>query len=215
MDPHGNGAASAGGRRGNGTGEGLARAVALFHHVRRFTYLSDGVRDPKIVAARRAGACTGKHLVLRELLREEGFSAGVETVEGDFAAGIPISETMGPDLQSMIAEAGVTDFHNIVRLDWHGRSMALDATWNDALIPYGFPVNDDWTGGGDTELALRPVRSHGIVEDVIAFKEESLARLSREDRIRRGRFLSLLSDWITSLKAPRSTPADGGSGANN
>lgn len=188
----------------------LRQAVGLFHDVRRYRYLSDGERDPAIIAARQAGSCTGKHLVLRDRLRAAGFKADVETVEGDFAAGIPPHPSMAPELRAMVAEAGIQDVHNYVVLQHGGAALRLDATWHDGLRSYGFPVNDAWAGGGDTTIALEPRRSLGIHEDVIGFKKQQLEMLAPELRARRARFLQLLSAWIAGIddawpKAARST----------
>ncbi|NMM45707.1 hypothetical protein HH303_14515 [Rhodospirillaceae bacterium KN72] len=175
-------------------------AVDLFHEVRRYRYLSDGVRDPLTIADRRAGSCTGKHLLLRDRLRQAGFKADVETVRGDFAAGIPVHPGMSAELREMVQEAGVDDFHNYVVLRMEdGRTLRLDATWNDALRPFGFPVNDRWHGEGDTAIALEPQASLGVREDVVAFKKDCLDQLPRANLARRARFLELLSEWISEV----------------
>lgn len=178
----------------------IQRAVDIFHDVRRYRYLSDGVRDPKVIADRRAGSCTGKHLLLRDRLRQAGFNADVETVRGDFAAGIPMHSGMSDSLRDMVREGGVEDFHNYVLLRTDdGRTLRLDATWNDALRPFGFPVNDQWRGVGDTAIALAPQASLGACEDVVAFKKSCLDQLPRARLARRARFLELLSEWISEV----------------
>ncbi len=184
----------------SGGNEAMREAVNHFHTIRRFRYLSDGERDPSVIAGRQAGSCTGKHLLLRDRLRAAGYDADVETVEGDFAAGIPPHPTMAPELRAIIAEAGIDDFHNIVRLNLgDGTTLRLDATWHDGLRAYGFPVNDGWAGAGDTRIALEPRRSLGIHEDVIAFKKQCLEGFAPEKRERRVRFLKLLSSWIAQV----------------
>lgn len=175
---------------------GLERAVTLFHEVRRYTYLSDGVRDPAIIAARQAGACTGKHILLRDRLRSAGYTAWIETAEGDFAAAMPQCQTMPPDLAAMVAEAGVEDFHHFVRLEWEGRSILLDATWHDSMRLSGFAVNDGWTGPGETVPALTPRRVFGPQEDIVAFKKACLDTMSAPALARRARFLKLFSAWV-------------------
>lgn len=178
----------------------IEQIVAAFHTVRRYVYLSDGVRDPDVIEARRAGACTGKHLVLRKHLRKAGFDANVETVLGDFSAGIPPHSSMSSELREMILGEPVMDFHNFVRVDLDGRSIVLDATWHDEVAAYGFSVNADWNGDGDTSIALVPERSLGVSEDVISLKESGLESLDDAMKTRRLKFLKLLSEWIAKIQ---------------
>ena len=91
-----------------------ATVVACYHKVRNFDYVSDGVRDPQTVINRRAGSCSGKHIVLRDCLVALGEKASIETVEGDFAGGIPDHETMPEALRAYAREGGVRDFHQFV-----------------------------------------------------------------------------------------------------
>ena len=180
----------------------IQRIVDLFHHVRRFVYLSDGVRDPDVIAARQAGSCTGKHILLRNLLRRQGIKADVETVQGDFAAAVPCHPSMPAALRHITNFGGVVDCHNFVTAEIEGRQTVLDATWHDALMPFGFAVNAHWKGGGDTQLALTAEKSLGIQEDVIAFKSDCINRLPDAMKSRRATFLKLLSDWIATVAQP-------------
>jgi hypothetical protein len=75
----------------------------------------------------------------------------------------------------------------------------LDATWHDALIPYGFPVNRDWKGEGDTVLAAAPVREYPAVEDLVALKERLLSQLKPEQREFRAEFFTRLTKWMMTL----------------
>lgn len=184
--------------------DSLGQAVTIFHDVRSFAYLSDGERDPKIIAARRRGSCTGKHLVLRDLLRHAGYDAEIETVKGDFAAGLPQHHSMPQDLRAVIATGGITDFHHFVWLNWRGNRILLDATWHDALKPYGFQVNDWWDGSTNTQPALKPDTYLGPHEDIISFKAACLETLDADLLAQRRSFLGLLSNWIQS-KTPQST----------
>ncbi len=177
----------------------VEQIVDQFHTVRRFVYLSDGVRDPKSIEARRAGSCTGKHLALRNRLRDLGYKANVETVQGDFSAGIPPHSSMSPELREMINGGPVVDFHNFVRVELDGRSIVLDATWHDEVAAYGFSVNADWNGVGDTRIALVPERSLGFCEDVITLKQTSLESLDEAMKSRRLTFLKMLSEWIAQI----------------
>lgn len=185
--------------RSHGSAGGAADVAALFHAVRNLAYFSGPDRTPQAALASGRGACTAKHMLLRDLLRRCGEKADVEIVEGDFAAGIPEVASMSEALRRDVREAGVTDFHCYVV--WYGPDgeHLLDATWPDSVAAMGFPVNAGWRGKGDTRPALDPVAVKGREEDVIARKEALLATLPEAEAQKRRAFLSRLSAWLADV----------------
>ena len=173
--------------------------VSLFHAVRNIPYFSSGDRSPEAVLRDQRGACTAKHLLLRDLLRRCGEFADVELIEGDFAASMPVVNSMPDELKMWIRSGGIKDYHCYVV--WRGpeREQILDATWPDALARFGFTVNSAWTGEGDTALAIVPTFIKSRDEDVITRKEKLLLSLTREETHHRKLFLSLLSTWLAGL----------------
>ena len=171
----------------------------IFHAVRQLGYFSSGERSVEAVMRTGRGACTAKHILLRDLLRRHGEVAAVELVAGDFAAGMPQAASMPSPLRDMIRDAGIADFHCYVVWQDAGHEVRLDATWPDALAAHGFPVNAGWTGSGDTRLAIRPDGFTARAEDVIATKARLLAGLTADQADKRRLFLQLLSDWIATL----------------
>ena len=183
-----------------GLAPGQADVVRTFHAVRNIAYYSSGNRTPEAVLRDKRGACTAKHILLRDLLRRQGEIADVEIVEGDFAASMPVVNSMPEALRSWILSGGIPDFHCYVV--WRGpeREQILDATWHDALEPLGFPVNAAWRGEGDTVLAIQPRHVKARVEDVIGRKERLVSTLAREEAFNRKLFLELLSAWLAELE---------------
>jgi len=186
--------------KGLGLGQGRIDVVKTFHAVRNFPYFSSGDRSAEIALRDRRGACTAKHILLRDLLRRQGTFADVEIVEGDFAASMPLVKTMPEDLRGWIQTGGIIDFHCYVV--WRGpeKEQILDCTWPDTLKPFGFPVNSNWIGDGDTVLAIKPRHVKARVEEVIDRKERMLSTLSREDIHHRKIFLKVLSEWLAGLE---------------
>lgn len=173
--------------------------VAVYHAVRNIPYGSVGERDPFLVVARNSGSCSGKHLLLRDLLRRTGCEAEIITMFTHFESRLGQHPSFPADLNALIAEGGICDFHHYVRARSRpGPWVKLDATWHDALAPYPFPVNTDWQGQGDTQLASVPLEEHPAVEDLVPYKTALVASLSPPDRDRRSRFFALLADWIAS-----------------
>ena len=183
------------------TGRSVDGVVAAFHAVRAMPYFSGPDRTPLAALASGRGACTAKHLVLRDLLRSIGERAEVEIVEGDFAAAIPDHPSMPEALRNEVRAGGVTDFHCRVRLTSRGHPRRrLDATWPDALVPYGFSTARGWDGTGDTVQAIPRVRVAACVEDVLAHKARLLSSLPAAAVARRLRFLRLLSEWLAAIQ---------------
>lgn len=179
--------------------DGQADPVAVYHAVRKVPYGSRGGRSPEEVLLHNEGSCSGKHILLRDLLRHLKQSANIETVQGDFAAAMQAHASMPEDLQQYCNVGGVVDFHHYVVWDSPNGAWKLDATWPDNVIAMGIPGNANWVGGGDTKLALSPEKSLGFTEDIPKFKERLLGGLSDEERAYRSKFLTLLTDWVTAI----------------
>ncbi len=171
----------------------------IYHAVRKLSYHSSGERSAEAVMRTGRGACTAKHILLRDLLRRHGEVADVELVEGDFAAGLPQVASMPAPLRDMIRTAGIADFHCYVVWQNAGQEVRLDATWPDALAAHGFPVNAGWAGSGETTLAITPRGIARRAEDVIDVKARLLSDLTAGQADTRRQFLTLLSDWIATI----------------
>lgn len=180
-------------------GQGWQGAVEAYHAVRAMPYFSGPDRSPLAALRSGRGACTARHIVLRDLLRGLGIAADVELVDCDFAAAIPPHPTMEPSLKALAGAGGIRDMHCWVRARNGETAVLMDATWCDDLAAYGFPVNSGWTGDRDT----RPAVANGVVraaaEDVLASKEELLAELTNEEVSARRAFLAALSTWLEEL----------------
>jgi hypothetical protein len=171
----------------------------LYHAVRNIPYGSVGERDPEKVITNNVGSCSGKHILLRDLLRQTGRDAEIITIFAHFNRGVPSHPAMPADLRAMIDGDPVCDFHHYVRVREDHHWLKLDATWHDALMPFGFPVNRNWRGTGDTVLAATPVREYSAVEDLAAWKAELLAQLSPAEHEKRTRFFGRLTEWMATL----------------
>lgn len=167
--------------------------------VRDMPYFSGPDRSPLAALRSGRGACTAKHIILRDVLRRVGERAEVEIVEGDFALNIPTHPTQSADLQAMIRQGGVTDFHCRVRLVRTAGDLRLDATWPDDLAAFGFASNRMWDGESDTLQAIPDVVVRSRDEDVLGTKARLVTSLSGDIRQRRQDFLRLLSDWLAQI----------------
>ena len=178
---------------------GKAGILQSYAAVRDMPYFSGPDRTPLAALRSGRGACTAKHIILRDVLRRLGERAEVEIVEGDFSSDIPLHPTQPADLQAMIRQGGVTDFHCRVRLMLTARDLRLDATWPDDLESYGFASNRYWNGECDTVQAIPHVIVRSCDDDVLGTKARLVASLSEEIVQRRQNFLRLFSGWLAQI----------------
>lgn len=179
---------------------GAGGALQAYAAVQQIAYFSGADRTPLAALRDGRGACTAKHIILRDTLRAIGQRADVEVVTGDFAAAIPLHASQDTALTQMIRQGGVTDFHCRVLLRAPEGDRRLDATWPAALASYGFAVNRGWTGRGDTLQAMPGATVCATPEDVLATKVQLVAGLDPAMIARRLEFLRLLSAWMAGLQ---------------
>lgn len=175
---------------------GTAGVVQAYRAVQAMPYRSVADRTPLTALRTGVGACTAKHLILRDLLRRMGEEAVIEIVEGDFASGIPVHDSMSQPLQAALCEGGVIDMHCRVRLSDPDGTRHLDATWPLEMQRFGFEVDRDWAGQGDTRQAIAKVVVRSDDDDVLGTKARLLAGLSEEETRKRLEFLRLLTEWL-------------------
>ena len=181
------------------TGASASGIVTIYHHVRQIPYGGVGQRDPQKVYEFNAGTCSGKHILLRDLLRSTGIEAEVVTAFTHFNKGVPAHYSMPEELKRIIIEEEVPDYHHFVRIHGaDGQPCDLDATWCDDLVVYGFPTNTNWCGPRSTQLAGAILEEFPICEDIISQKIELLAGLNTKKTETRTRFLTMLTDWISA-----------------
>jgi len=181
------------------SGTSAPDVAAIYHHIRQIPYGGAGQRDPQKVYEFNAGTCSGKHILLRDLLRSTDREAEVVTVFTHFNKGIPAHSSMPEELKRIITEEEVPDYHHFVRLNGaDGQPCDLDATWCDDLAAYGFPTNYNWRGPRSTQLAGAILEEFPVCEDIISQKIELLAGLNKKETEIRTRFLAMLTDWISA-----------------
>jgi len=179
---------------------------AIYHQVRRIPYGSNGNRDPRIVYESNVGSCSGKHILLRDLLRCAGYEAEVITMFTYFNESTPLCDSFPEELKSLGSKERIPDFHHYVRVKQNGVWLKLDATWHDELDSFGFTVNSEWAGGEDTHLASVPEREYPNEENLIDFKARLVATLPDDQKALRARYFELVTEWVAGNTAenPRS-----------
>lgn len=91
----------------------------------------------------------------------------------------------------------IPDFHHYVRVLVDETWIKLDATWHDAMLPFGFVVNSEWNGAGDTHLASVALHEYPNEEELTEFKRDLVASLPDEDRQLHLEYFTLVTHWIS------------------
>ncbi len=180
--------------------EKATTVTEIYHLVRNIPYGSNGNRDPQEVYRTKVGSCSGKHILLRDLLRQAGHQVEIITMFTHFNKSCPVHETYPLELIEISQNSEVPDFHHYVRFLIDGIWVKLDATWHDAMLPFGFVVNNEWNGAGDTKLASVPLLEYPNEEELTEFKRGLVASLKEEDRQLRLKYFTLVTRWISQLE---------------
>ena len=175
-----------------------ADATSVFHAVRQLPYLSTGDRSIEGILLRRAGSCSSKHILLSAMLNQIGIKAHVELVLGDFATPFRGARNVPVEL-SDAARDGIRDVHNILRAEINGTPVVLDATWHDAMLPFGMRVNNTWNGQDDTQIAVDVTQMLGPSQQPAEDKARLIASWPEVEQQKRRRFLETVNKWIASL----------------
>ena len=173
--------------------------IEVFHAVRRLPYLSSGDRSLETILKTGKGSCSSKHILLATLLNKLGIKAEVELVLGDFGSPLKAARDV-PDRLLKFSEQGIRDVHNVVRAWIKGQPVILDATWHDAVTPYGFRVNHHWEGAGDTVIAVDVEKFLGPASDAATAKEKIISSWPAAEQNRRRQFLDMINAWVAGLE---------------
>lgn len=178
-----------------------ARLVCAFRRVRDIPYGSKGEREPEIIVRNNLGSCSGKHILLHHLFRQLGLQSKIMTCFHYFDQALPADNDYPQRLREIINNHHVIDFHHFIKLKIKTKWLNVDATWDRPLSAYGFPVNLDWKGKGNTTVAVHPIKFYPQTSNIIELKKSLLAGLSPAERKIRAEFLQLLTDWFQDIRS--------------
>jgi transglutaminase-like putative cysteine protease len=178
----------------------LAARIAVFERVRDIPYQYPSSRDPKEVLRTGRGSCSGKHYLLGEMLR--GLGLGVRNMICTHRfneSPLPFPDEM----QALLLKNEIVDLHDYLQVSIDGQWIDIDATWENELREFGFPVNDEWDGRSSMLLTVSPDEQTTVQGDAAKMKEEMLSKLTHRQRGMRKQFLEALAKWVDELRGDR------------
>jgi len=171
------------------------RYVSIFEVVRDIPYGNIGSRSPLQVLKKRKGSCSGKHLLLGYLYQNMGIQVQYMMCLTKFNF---IQDLLPDNLKLILKKHEIYDYHNYLRIfvdEW----LDVDATFDNPLKNYGFPVNDKWDCASHCKIAFRPIEVYQV-NDLIEEKKEAIKRLPREKQKIRKIFLKQMDKWMESIR---------------
>ena len=149
------------------------------------------------VLTKNRGTCLGKHLVLRECLREIGIPVR-DVVCGFQWIDQPIQYP--EDIQNILKEGTWEHRHNFLQIDLNGVWIDVDITWDPPLQTFGFKtLPEGWNGTvGFVGVDHITRRFDGIILE--EKRKELIDTLTHEEHERCERFLKIFFAWIASIR---------------
>ncbi len=187
------------------TGGTLSRQsrITVFEKVRNIPYgiyydqlnLTNG---PSSMLRRGKGSCSPKHYLLGLIYERMGVKVRYCTYPfrwSDMNVGYPGT------LKDLAAGMPVT-YHLACSILVDGKWTLVDATWEPALKPAGFPVNEQWDGKSDTVLAVKPLDEY--VHDEAGLREKFFQRRAAgytlPEKLELSRFSLELNKWLDEIR---------------
>lgn len=170
--------------------------VSVFERVRDIPYAYPSSRDPVEVLRHSRGSCSGKHYLLGEMFRLLGIPVRHMICTHRFNE----SPLVFPEpMQQMLQKNEIVDLHDYLQVEIDGTWVDVDATWEQGLREFGFPVTEDWDGCSPMLLSVVAEDVEVAERDPERVKEELLSRLTPRQRMLRKQFLEALNNWVEEL----------------
>ena len=171
------------------------RAAFLF--VRDLQYGDIGSRNPLDVLKAGKGTCSGKHALLRLFLEAMGYEVQTWFARHDFRK-FPI--TPWPEELHSFQSKTLTDYHDFLKVNVDGMWLTVDAIFDKATEPFGFPVAD-WDGVSDMRLPVKAEEIFPAQGDPEEFKKALIGALPAQVQKDRKEFLAALTGMLDGRRA--------------
>lgn len=183
------------------------QVIKIFEHVRDIPFGRMGSRKPKDVYERNKGTCSGKNFLLKELFDGLGLKTrdmiclqrwkDLTWFPDDIYGTVALPD----DLQQMLEEIEIVDFHNYVSVLREGNWIKVDTTIDVPLTEVGFHTTENWDGKSDMPLCFVGTDKIWDCGDKGSEKKAELtAMLPEEIQEARNQFLERMTDWIDELR---------------
>ncbi len=180
-------------------GEKKVTAPDLFRLVRDMPYRRPSDGRPGTLVEEWCGTCSGKHVLLQQLLYEIGVSSRLMIATYRYswqAAGAP-----PPELAAILDAGPVPDVHNFLEVQGDAGWLPVDATWPETTKELGFAFNQELVPGVAHQIACVPPYHAWPVPAGVqlpAYKERIVRGHCGPDLRRREAFIEAIAAWISA-----------------
>jgi len=152
----------------------------------------------EVLYTKKAGTCTGKHLVLKACYDELGITNRPVVCTFSWKD----QKIQYPDhIRGILAKGEWEHGHNFLQVRMEdGAYIDVDVTFNPGLKKYGFNVfPESWDGEESTPIAFDKIIKRWDGVETISKKEELIESLSSELKKRREYFFTEFIKWVNSI----------------
>lgn len=181
----------------------LGARISVFNHIRDISYgilpeLRDPVSGPARMLELRVGSCVPKHFLMFRLF--EKLEIPVKYATYLFTWDDPKIK-YPPDLLKIVKDMP-QGTHLACQAYLNDRWVLVDATFENALKKYGFPVTESWDGVSDTKNAVKPIREivHESLEERIEYVTGFKKSWNEVQTRAYEAFPPVLNKWLSSLR---------------
>ena len=172
----------------------VQQRIAFFNEIRDIPFaiipsLFDPVVGPKKMMNIGKGSCSPKHFLLGALFKKQGLKVRYVSYEFKFS---DLCVNYPPVLRKL-AKVLLNEYHLALNVFIDGKWILVDATWDQKLQKFGFPINY-WDGCSNTINAIKPLNKvvHTTPLDRIEF-------ITKKKQSRTPRQLSLTKFFFEEL----------------
>jgi len=168
------------------------KLVSAYNSVRDIPYYSIGSRDPLDVLNENRGTSRGKHTLLRNLLESLGCEVQEHFAKHNMTL-FPIRPW--PEALASFQGTRIDGFHHFLKVKVGDRFVSVDATFDKALQPLGFPILQ-WDGKTDMALPVAVESTIQVEGEAGDHMKKLIAALPEDVREQRKAFLKALRSWL-------------------
>jgi hypothetical protein len=181
----------------------LEARISAFNNLRDIAYAVVQGRDPKNAPEKtlleNKGSCTAKHILLKKMLDKLN-------IENRFVSHYfrwsDLLVEYPQDLKQLSLKMPVCD-HLFCQAFIGEKWINLDVAWDAPLEKVGFPVNKNWDGISETQIAVKPLKEiiHPNIEERTKLKKELVDGYTEAEREVQPEFYKNFNGWLNSIRS--------------
>lgn len=173
--------------------------VSVFNHIRDIPYsLVPQIGDLNLWACsildNNKGSCSPKHILLGEMFTR----LGIPVKYGTYPFSWNDPDIKYPAHLRELTKKIPTGYHCAIRANINNKWVLVDATWDPITKKFGFPVNQNWDGEGDTLNAVKAQDEilFDKVLDRMEYVKNKKSLQSDEDKALYAQFVEQFNLWL-------------------